>query len=220
MKPISRREALRRVAGAVGLAAASPVLAATGAISRAPIGIGMHSYGFQWRAGKQNREGAKFHDALTFLQYADQLGAAGVQVTIGDNDRAYAQGIKAEAEKNGLYFEAQFQLPKDDADLDRFERDVRLARDAGATTIVVGLPLSLSGAIGPAAKATLAEIDELRAVAEPAGMSVVAYDERLTTITAERALNEARMRREARRRIVDKIAAAVMLQSWLDGDHS
>jgi putative Holliday junction resolvase len=91
------------------------------------------------------------------------------------------------------------------------------ARDEGASTIVVGLPLSLSGAIGPAAKATLAEIEELRAVAEPAGIAVVAYDERLTTVTAERALNEARMRREARRRIVDKIAAAVMLQSWLDG---
>jgi putative Holliday junction resolvase len=94
---------------------------------------------------------------------------------------------------------------------------VNEAREAGATTIVVGLPLSLSGAIGPAAKATLAEIEELRAVAEPAGIAVVAYDERLTTITAERALDEARMRREARRRIVDKIAAAVMLQSWLDG---
>ena len=79
------------------------------------------------------------------------------------------------------------------------------------------MPLSLSGAIGPAAKATLAEIDELRAVAEPAGIDVVAYDERLTTVTAERALNEARMRREARRRVVDKVAAAVMLQSWLDG---
>ena len=94
---------------------------------------------------------------------------------------------------------------------------VNAAREAGATTIVVGLPLSLSGAIGPAARATLVEIDELRAVAEPAGIAVVAYDERLTTITAERALNEARMRREARRRVVDKVAAAVMLQSWLDG---
>jgi putative Holliday junction resolvase len=94
---------------------------------------------------------------------------------------------------------------------------VNAAREAGATTIVVGLPLSLSGAIGPAAKATLAEVEELRAVAEPVGIAVVAYDERLTTITAERALNEARMRREARRRIVDKVAAAVMLQSWLDG---
>ncbi len=93
----------------------------------------MHSYGFQWKAAKQSRNGAKFHDALTFLQYAHKLRAAGVQVAIGDNDRPYAQRIKAEAEKHGLYFEAQFQLPKDEADLARFERDVRLARDAGAT---------------------------------------------------------------------------------------
>jgi len=45
---------------------------------------------------------------------------------------------------------------------------------------------------------------------------LVVHDERLTTVTAERALNEARMRREARRRIVDKVASAVMLQSWLE----
>jgi sugar phosphate isomerase/epimerase len=133
MKPISRREALGRVGGAVGFVAACPALAAAAAPSRAAIGIGMHSYGFHWRAAKQNPVGARFHDALTFLQYAHQLGAAGVQVTIGDNDRAYAQRIKAEAEKHGLYFEAQLQLPKDDTDVDRFERDVRLACDAGAT---------------------------------------------------------------------------------------
>ena len=47
-------------------------------------------------------------------------------------------------------------------------------------------------------------------------IEVVVHDERLTTVTAERALGEARMRREARRRVVDKVAAAVMLQSWLD----
>lgn len=96
------------------------------------LGIGMHSYGVQWRDARQNRPGAKFHDALTFLQYARQLGAAGVQVAIGDRDTTYAQGIKAEAEKHGCYFEAQFQLPSDEGDLERFERDVRLARDAGA----------------------------------------------------------------------------------------
>ena len=133
MRPITRREALRHVAGSVGLLAASPVLAASVPAERSPIGIGMHSYGYQWRDAKARPAGAKFHDSLTFLQYARQLGAAGVQVAIGDNDRAYAQRIKAEAEKHRLYFEAQFQLPKDDTDLERFERDVRLARDAGAT---------------------------------------------------------------------------------------
>jgi putative Holliday junction resolvase len=83
------------------------------------------------------------------------------------------------------------------------------------TTIVVGLPLSLSGATGPAARAANVEIDELRAhVGER--VQVVAHDERLTTITAERSLGEARMGRAQRREVVDKVAAAVMLQSWLE----
>jgi len=93
---------------------------------------------------------------------------------------------------------------------------VAAARDAEARTIVVGLPLSLSGAEGPAAKAARAEVQDLRTLADAAGIDVVLHDERLTTVTAERALQEARMRREARRRVVDKVAAAVMLQSWLE----
>lgn len=91
---------------------------------------------------------------------------------------------------------------------------VEIAREAGANVIVVGLPLSLSGRTGPAARAALAEVEVLRAAA--GDIEVVVHDERLTTVTAERALGEARMRREARRRVVDKVAAAVMLQSWLD----
>ena len=102
-----------------------------------------------------------------------------------------------------------------DPDADR-AAIVAIARDAGATTIVVGLPLSLSGKKGPAARAALAEIEALRSVADAAGITVVAHDERLTTVTAERSLQEARLGRDARRLVVDKVAAAVMLQSWLD----
>ena len=91
---------------------------------------------------------------------------------------------------------------------------VEVAREEGANVIVVGLPLSLSGRAGPAAQAALVEVEAIRAIA--GGIELVVHDERLTTVTAERALNEARMRREARRRIVDKVAAAVMLQSWLE----
>ena len=93
---------------------------------------------------------------------------------------------------------------------------VAAAREAGATTIVVGLPLSLSGAKGPAARAALAEVEELRAVAGD-DIEVVLHDERLTTVTAERALDEARLSRTARKQVVDKVAAAVMLQAWLEG---
>jgi putative Holliday junction resolvase len=101
-----------------------------------------------------------------------------------------------------------------DRDADR-RAIVDAARAAGASVIVVGLPLSLSGKIGPAARAALEEVDALRSVA--AGIEVVVQDERLTTVTAERALDEGRMSREDRRDVVDKVAAAVMLQSWLEG---
>ena len=93
--------------------------------------------------------------------------------------------------------------------------EVATAREADATAIVVGLPLSLSGREGPAAQAALVEVDELRNVAGP-DFEVTVHDERLTTVVAERALREARMKRDARRQVVDKVAAAVMLQSWLE----
>ncbi len=80
--------------------------------------------------------------------------------------------------------------------------------------IVVGLPLSLDGSVGPAAAAALAEADRLRATTD---LPVDTYDERFTTVTADRNLMERKMKADARRRVIDKVAAAVMLQAWLDG---
>ncbi len=90
-----------------------------------------------------------------------------------------------------------------------------VAREHDAATIVVGLPLSLSGREGPAARAARAEIAALQDAAGSA-ITVVAHDERLTTVTAEAALTEGRVPRRTRREVVDKVAAAVMLQSWLE----
>jgi putative holliday junction resolvase len=90
------------------------------------------------------------------------------------------------------------------------------AHEAGAERIVVGLPLSLSGGEGPAARAVREEIDAIGAL----GLPVEAHDERLTTVTAERVLSAGGVRGRARRQRVDKVAAAVILQSWLDGRRS
>ena len=135
MEPMARRSALSVLAGGLASIAYAPLFAATTALRPKRIGIGMHSYGFHWRAGKENAASAKFSDAFEFLKYAHQIGAGGVQVTIGAADRnsAFAQRIKGFAREHEMYFEAQFALPKDDADLSRFETDVRLAREAGAT---------------------------------------------------------------------------------------
>ncbi len=79
--------------------------------------------------------------------------------------------------------------------------------------VVVGMPLSMSGKVGPAAKSAQEEIKELEiALSVP----IYSYDERLTSKTANESMMQANMKGQARRRIVDKIAAAVMLQGWLD----
>ena len=90
------------------------------------------------------------------------------------------------------------------------------AREAGADRIVVGLPLSLSGEAGPAARAVLEEVEALRVEAGK-GMRVETHDERMTTVTADRALRAAGTKRSRRRQVVDEVAAAVLLQAYLDG---
>jgi putative Holliday junction resolvase len=94
----------------------------------------------------------------------------------------------------------------------------RLVEEAGATTVVIGLPLSLSGASGPAANRAMAEIEELRALLP---VPVVAQDERLSTVEAERRLRDTSARRNSRapakkrRAVVDDKAAAIVLESFL-----
>ena len=80
---------------------------------------------------------------------------------------------------------------------------------------MVGLPRSLSGKVGPAEQSTREEIDALRAAA-PDDIAIDCYDERFTTVIAQRSLVESGMRRDTRRKVVDKVAAAVMLQSYLE----
>ena len=78
---------------------------------------------------------------------------------------------------------------------------------------MVGMPLSLDGSAGPAARRARAEVEEL---GRTLGLPVETYDERLTTVTAERSLREQGLDAKERRKVVDKVAAAVLLQGWLD----
>ncbi len=100
------------------------------------------------------------------------------------------------------------------ADVDR-RAVLNIAREEGVTQLVVGLPLTLTGARRAAARAALAEIEALRALAPD--LMIEAFDERLTTAIAQRSLLEGDVRRKDRKQVIDKVAAAVMLQSWLDG---
>lgn len=92
-------------------------------------------------------------------------------------------------------------------------RITELVVEEEADVVVVGLPLNMDGTLGPAAKAAASEA---RALATVVGVPVETHDERRTTTTADAALMEFKLKAQARRQVVDKVAAAVMLQTWLD----
>jgi len=92
-------------------------------------------------------------------------------------------------------------------------RLAELAAEAEVDSIVVGMPYSLDGSIGPAAARIAAEVERLANVVP---VPVETVDERLTTVSAHRSLRASNVKGRKRRQVVDKVAAAVILQGWLD----
>ncbi|MDR3217068.1 MAG: Holliday junction resolvase RuvX [Clostridiaceae bacterium] len=90
------------------------------------------------------------------------------------------------------------------------------ARANEADTFVLGLPVNMDGTDGERVRLTREFGDLLKAAS---GLPVVYKDERLTTVQAERLLIEADMRRDKRKKVIDKVAACIILQSYLDGKH-
>lgn len=78
--------------------------------------------------------------------------------------------------------------------------------------VVVGLPISLNGTMGPSAQQALELAERLRALLR---VPVVTWDERLTTAQAEKLLIAAETRRSKRRQVIDQVAAALILQGYL-----
>jgi putative Holliday junction resolvase len=128
------------------------------------------------------------------------LGAKRVGVAISDAGRVLA---------------SPYEVIARSGDLARDRRRVRdIVEEVEAVLVVVGLPLSMDGSVGPAASAALSEAEALASVVAP--VPVETFDERLTTVSADRSMQERKMNAVARRKVVDKVAAAVMLQAWLD----
>lgn len=89
-------------------------------------------------------------------------------------------------------------------------------------TVVVGLPKNMNNTIGPQAEKTLAFVKKLEKkiqytdrLAEKS-IKIVMWDERLTSVAAEKSMLEADLSRKKRRKIIDKLAAVYILQGYLD----
>jgi putative holliday junction resolvase len=96
-------------------------------------------------------------------------------------------------------------------------RDIRsiveLVTRHGVVEVVVGLPLGLDGSTGAQAQKVLAFIEALKAAVR---VPVVPWDERFTTVAARQALIEGEVSRKGRRAVIDKVAAILILQNYLD----
>ena len=88
----------------------------------------------------------------------------------------------------------------------------RIYEEARANLVVCGLPRNMDGSAGFQAEKVMGFAEQLR----KAGLPVVFQDERLSTVSAHHALIEGGMRRDDRKGTVDKVAAAVILQTYLD----
>ena len=91
-------------------------------------------------------------------------------------------------------------------------RVCEVAKEIEAEMILIGLPLNMDGTAGFQSEKVKAFCEQL----EKAGLSVVYQDERLTTVMAQNVLKEGNVRREKRKQFVDKMAAILILQNYLD----
>jgi putative Holliday junction resolvase len=96
------------------------------------------------------------------------------------------------------------------------ERIVQLVTENEAVEVIVGLPTSLSGREGPAAEGARRFASRIARRLGPEFVRL--FDERLTTVTAESGLRQSGVHGQARRKVVDQAAAAVLLQAALDAE--
>ncbi len=92
-------------------------------------------------------------------------------------------------------------------------RVAEIVDEVGAVVVVVGLPLSLDGTDGRAVDLVRSEV---RGLAKRLAVPIEEYDERFTTVEAERSLRVTGTKGQAKRDVIDQVAAAVLLQGWLD----
>lgn len=133
------------------------------------------------------------------------LGSKTVGVAISDPLLITAQGIEIIRRKDEN--KLRQTLARIEALIEEYEVD----------RIVLGLPKNMNDTLGERAQLSLEFKEKLE---RRTGLPVVMWDERLTTVAADRAMMEAGIRRENRKDYVDKIAACLILQGYLDSQFS
>jgi sugar phosphate isomerase/epimerase len=156
-------------------ASALPVLPAVSSATDRPnrlddvrtdfLGVVIHSFAVRTAADRGRRGADRFADPTRFLDHARSIGARGVQVGLGVRDEPAARALRERAEAASMYLEGIIALPRDEADVARFEAEVQTAERAGARVVRT---VMLSGR----RYETFASLDAFRRFAESSAQSL------------------------------------------------
>ena len=128
------------------------------------------------------------------------LGTKTIGIALSDELGWTAQGLST--------------LRRDEENLEKdFQTIAALVEEHGVDTIVIGLPKNMNGSIGPSGERSQLFADTL---SEYVSCTIKMWDERLTTVAAERMLISADVSRKKRKQVIDKMAAVMILQGYLD----
>jgi putative Holliday junction resolvase len=126
------------------------------------------------------------------------VGSKTIGVAVSDELNLIAQGVTT-LKRKGLRLDIKDLL--------------RMIEEFKVEKVVVGLPKNMNGSLGPSAKMVLSLVEELKKFVD---LPIITWDERLSTVAAQKALLEADVSRKKRKQVIDKVAALLILQGYLD----
>jgi len=103
------------------------------------LGVAQFSYNIRLKAERSGRTKVRLDDPLNFLDHCHEVGAGGVQMSIGVRAEAFANKLRRKAEAYGMFVEGSASLPPSRSDVEKFEAVVRTAKQAGATVIRIAM---------------------------------------------------------------------------------
>jgi sugar phosphate isomerase/epimerase len=130
---INRREFVARTAMAILAVGSASSLRGQPDRPRSKMGLVTYVFTIRQKAVKTDKAMVDLNDPLNFLEECHRLGAGGMQVPLGVRDQTYLNNLRKQAEQYGMHVETMLGFPRNDADLDRFEKQVIAAKTAGAT---------------------------------------------------------------------------------------
>jgi sugar phosphate isomerase/epimerase len=130
----SRRDFLKKSSLAAA-ALAFPFSALPESLKGISMGVVVHSYGIRYGSKVESQTYPAFKDAIDLMRHCHTIGAGGIQTTVGGWSKDFSKSVRAEREKLGMYLEGSISLPKNQEEVAKFETEVLMAKEAGATVL-------------------------------------------------------------------------------------